>query len=126
MPKERIGTVLVIEDEEMVMNVAHEILERLGCRFLGAKNGKGAIDIAKTYDDDIDLALLDINLPDMRGEKVYPLIKEARPNLKVIICSGYSIGEAQKILDAGAQSFIRKPYSISTLSERTKEALKKH
>jgi len=121
------GTVLVIEDEDIVMNVSRAMLERLDYRVLGAKTGGEAIDIAKTYDDDIDLALLDTGLPDMGGDKVYPLIKKARPDLKVIVCSGYSIdGPAQEILDAGAQSFIQKPYSISTLSERLKEALKKH
>ena len=60
----------------------------------------------------------------MEGGKVYPLIMEARPNLKVIIFSGYAIeGPARKILDAGAQGFIQKPFSLATLSEKLKEVL---
>jgi DNA-binding NarL/FixJ family response regulator len=61
---------------------------------------------------------LDIKLPDMEGRKVYPLIMEARPDMKVLVCSGYSIhGPAQDILDAGAEGFIQKPFHIAELAE---------
>jgi PAS domain S-box-containing protein len=118
------GTILVIEDEEPLMKMFRQILEMLGYRVLQARTGKEAVEIARTFDGDIDLALLDIKLPDMEGGRVYPLIMEVRPNLKVIVCSGYSIeGPAQEILDAGAQAFIQKPFSISTLAEKLKEVL---
>ena len=116
-------TVLIIEDEDMVMNVTRAVLVRLGYHILEAKTGKEAIEIAKTFDGQIDLALLDIKLPDIQGDKVYPLIMKARPNLKVIVCSGYSIDTAQGILDAGAQDFIQKPFSIETLSKKFKKVL---
>jgi PAS domain S-box-containing protein len=113
------GTILVVEDEAVVLNVTRAMLEKLGYRVLEAKTGKDAIAIVKTLDDDIELALLDIKLPDIEGSKIYPIIKETRPDLKVIICSGYSVdGPAQEILDAGAQGFIQKPYSLATLSEK--------
>jgi len=103
------GTVLMIEDEDVVIEVTQAMLEWLGYRVMVAKTGKDAIHITETFDGDIDLALLDIKLPDMEGGKVYPLIMEARPNLKVIVFSGFSIeGPARKILDAGAQDFIQK------------------
>ncbi|KKK82593.1 hypothetical protein LCGC14_2801830, partial [marine sediment metagenome] len=118
------GTILVIEDEETVMNVIRSVLARLGYRMLEAKTGKEAIEISKTFDGDIDLALLDIKLPDIWGDKVYSQIMEARPNLKVIVCSGYSIdGPAQTILDDGAQGFIQKPFTVATLSEKLKRVL---
>ena len=119
------GTILIIEDEEMVMNVIRDVLERLGYRMLGAKTGREAVEIAKTFDGDIDLALLDIKLPDIRGDKVYPLIMEARPNLKVIVCSGYSIDTARGILDAGAQDFIQKPFNVKELSQKLRWILEK-
>ena len=60
----------------------------------------------------------------MTGDKVNPLIMETRPNSKVIVCSGYSIhGPAQDILDAGAEGFIQKAFSIVTLAEKLKEVL---
>ena len=120
----RSGTILMIEDEDVVIEVTQAMLEMLGYRVMVAKNGKDAIHIAKTFDGQIDLALLDIKLPDMEGGKVYPQIMEARPNLKVIVFSGYSIdGPAQKILDAGAQDFLQKPFSLAILSEKLEEVL---
>jgi len=118
------GTVLVIEDEEPLVEMFRLILERLGYRVLQARTGKGAVEFAKTFDGQIDLALLDIKLPDMDGGRVYPLIMKARPDLKVIVCSGYSIdGPARAILDAGAEGFIQKPFSISPFAEKIKEVL---
>jgi CheY-like chemotaxis protein len=118
------GTILMIEDEDVVIDVTRAMLERLGYRVMVAKTGKDAIHMTETFDGQIDLALLDIKLPDMEGEKVYPLIMEARPDLKVIVFSGYAIdGPARKILDAGAQDFIQKPFSLATLSEMLKKVL---
>ncbi|MBW1768781.1 MAG: response regulator, partial [Deltaproteobacteria bacterium] len=118
------GTILMIEDEDVVIEVTQAMLEMLGYRVMVAKTGKDAIHIAETFDGQLDLALLDIKLPDMEGGKVYPHIMKARPDLKVIVFSGYSIeGPARKILDAGAQDFIQKPFSLATLSEKLKEVL---
>ena len=124
MPKGE-GTILIIEDEEMVMNVIRDVLERLGYRMLGAKTGREAVEIAETFDGDIALAILDIKLPDIQGDKVYPLIMKARPNLKVIVCSGYSIDIARGILDAGAQDFIQKPFNVKDLSQKLRKILEK-
>ena len=118
------GTILVIEDDAVLLKMNREILERLGYGVLGAKTGGEGVDIAKTFDGQIDLALLDIKLPDMSGIQVYPLIMEARPDLKVVVCSGYSIdGPARKILDAGAEGFIQKPFLIAALAEKLKAVL---
>jgi CheY-like chemotaxis protein len=123
-PARGTGTILVIEDEEMIMDIFLAILERLGYHVLGAKTGKQAISIAETFDGDIDLAILDIVLPDMDGKSIYPRIMEARPSLKVLVCSGYSIdGPAQDILDAGAQDFIQKPFTIGEIAEKLKKIL---
>ena len=119
-----IGTILLIEDEEMVIEVTQAMLETLGYRVMVAKTGEEAVRITETFDGRIDLALLDIKLPDMEGGKLYPLIMEARPHLKVIVCSGYNIdGPAQEIIDAGARGFLHKPFSVITLSEKVKEVL---
>jgi len=120
------GSILVIEDEEMVLDITRAMLEGLGYEVLTAKTGRDAVDLALTFDGPIDLALLDIKLPDMEGGQVYPLLMKARPDLKVIVFSGYSVeGPAQDILDAGAEDFIQKPFSLSALSEKTRDALEK-
>jgi two-component system cell cycle sensor histidine kinase/response regulator CckA len=118
---------LLIEDEKDVIMIARQALERLGYRVIEARTGREAVEIARSFDGDIDLALLDIKLPDMRGDRVYPLIMEARPDLKVIVCTGYSIeGPAQEILDAGAEGFIQKPFLVSALDDKLKEVLGKN
>lgn len=118
------GTILVIEDEDMVAKVTRVMLEMLGYRVMTAKTGKDAVHIAETFDGPIDLALLDIKLSDIDGKNLYPLIMKARLNLKVIVFSGYSIdGPAREILDAGAQDFMQKPFSLATLSEKLKKVL---
>ncbi len=118
------GTILVIEDEEPVMKVSRIILEKMGYSVLEARTGQEAVDVVKTFDGHIDLAMLDILLPDMSGNDICPLIMEARPDLKVIVFSGYSIdGPAREILNAGAEDFIQKPFAMADLSEKLKKIL---
>ncbi len=69
--------------------------------------------------------MLDFLLPDMNGDELYPLLMEVRPDLKVLIISGFAIdGPVKKILEAGAQGFIQKPSSRAKLAERLKLILK--
>ena len=118
------GTILLIEDEKVVIVAIRSMLEMIGYRVLEAMTGMEAVNLAKTFDGDIDLAILDIVLPDMGGNKVYPLLIEARPNLKVLVCSAYAIGgPEQEIIDAGAQCFIQKPFSLAKLSDNLKKVL---
>ena len=118
------GTILIVEDEEQVMDVTRTILKRLGYHVLTARTGMEGVNIGRSYDGDIDLAIIDIYLPDMRGDVIYKLLMKARNNLKVIICSAYAFDDpAQKILNAGAQAFIQKPFRLATLSEKVKNVL---
>ena len=118
------GTILIIEDEDMIMEVCRTMLEKLDYGVLEARTGEEAIDVAKTYDGKIDLAILDIGLPDMDGDKLYPILKEIREDLRVIVCSGYAVdGPAKEIMNAGAQGFIQKPYAFGVLSAKLKEVL---
>ena len=117
------GTVLIIEDEEDVLNVAKAMLEKLGYVVLEARSGLEGIRITRNFEGDIDFVILDIGLPDMGGEKVYPELIRTRPNLRVMVCSGYAVdGPAQEILDKGAQGFIQKPFSMAELSAKLRLA----
>ena len=117
-------TVLLIDDEEIVQCVTAQILEELGYRVILARNGLEAVEIAKTFDGDIHLALLDMGMPIMGGAQTFPLLIQARPKLKVVICSGYELDPAaQDLLDAGASAFIQKPFRAQTLANALREAI---
>ncbi len=106
------------------MNIIRQVLQTLGYDVIEARTGEEAVDLAGAFEGQIDLALLDIRLPDMSGDKVYPLIMAARPKLKVIVYSGYDReGPPQEILDAGAEGFLQKPFSILALAEKLREVL---
>ena len=112
------STILLIEDEEPVLAVNRAMLEKLGYQVISAETGQKAIDIARTFEGKIDIALLDIVLPDMNGKEVYSIISASRPEMKIVVCSGYSLeGPVQEIISAGAHSFIQKPFSLKSLSE---------
>ena len=82
--------------------------------------------IFKKPDEKFDLVLLDMKLPDIDGKLVFSTLKETRPDTKVIIFSGYSLdGPVQEILDAGADGFVQKPFSLPTLSTQIREVLGK-
>ncbi len=126
LPSKETGTIFVIEDEKLVADLIKAQLEALGYRVLSAVTGKEAIEFAKTFDGDIDLVILDMILPDMGGKDIYKGIMKARPDMKVIICSGYSIDEpAREILDDGADYFIQKPFRMAELSGVLKKSLGK-
>ena len=118
------GTIMIVEDEEMVMDVTRSMLDNLGYNILEARNGAEALHITHTFKGDIDAVLLDIVLPDIGGKDVCAGLLDSRPNLRVIVCSGYSLnGPAQEILNQGAHGFIQKPYTMATLSEKLEAIL---
>lgn len=118
-------TALIVEDEHLVMEVNRAIVEKLGYHVLEAKSGKEAIEIAGQYEGDIDFALLDVILPDMDGSMIYPKLMEQRPDLKVVVCSGFALdGPARQILESGAQSYIQKPFTVAALSAVVKKIFK--
>jgi PAS domain S-box-containing protein len=118
------GNILLIEDEDLVLEASRLLLEKMGYRVLTARTGAEALEAAGTFDGELTLAILDIALPDMDGETLYPLLSKARPQMKVLVCSGYSLeGHAENILNAGAQGFIRKPFTLAALSQKIKKIL---
>ena len=117
-------TILVIDDEETVLKITKRFLENHGYKVLTAINGKEAVETAKTYKDEIHLAILDMGMPEMTGEEAFPLLMEARPDMKVIICSGYEMNKASRnMLKSGASTFIKKPFRLVELGKEIRQAL---
>jgi PAS domain S-box-containing protein len=117
-------TVLLVDDDNMVLETGIKMLERLGYSVLSAKNGMEAVNIYKEKSDIIDLVILDLIMPRMGGSQVFDRIKLINSNARVIISSGYSVsGQAKEILNRGCDGFIQKPFSIHTLSAKIREIL---
>lgn len=109
------GTVLLVDDEETVRGVGREMLRELGFSVLTAIDGKDALEIFKTHPE-IALVILDLTMPHMDGEQCFRELRMLRPNVKVIMSSGYNEQEvAQKFVGKGLAGFIQKPYKLSTL-----------
>jgi len=117
------GTILIIDDEEEVLETSLLALEHLGYRVLTAKTGMEAISIVETAGKDIDLAILDIGLPDIRGDIVCQRIQELQPKIKVVVSTGYMVEDITDDLKIKAQSFIQKPFSMSEMAMKLKDAL---
>ncbi len=119
-------TVLLVDDEEMIVEIAEALLERLGYRVLTARSGEEAIEIYDKNKERIDTVLLDMIMPDMSGGETHDRLKEINPEVKVLLSSGYSInGQAQEILNRGCDGFIQKPFKIEELSQKLREILEK-
>ena len=118
------GTVLLVDDEKVILEVGKELLEAMGYRVLIANDGKGAVEVYKKNRDDIDIVLLDMVMPNMGGGEAYDRMKEINPDIKVLLSSGYGIdGEATEILERGCDSFIQKPFSVMDLSQKLRQIL---
>jgi len=120
------GTILVVDDEEMVLDTSTMLIRKLGYSVIEAKSGIEAIKVLENNKGKIDMIILDMIMPDMGGNEVYDRIKEIDPDMKVLLSSGYGIdGMASDILKRGCNGFIQKPYNIKELSQKVKDILHK-
>lgn len=117
-------TILLVDDEELILDVGVQLLNALGYRVLEAKNGKEALETYTAQKGEIDMVILDMIMPDLSGSMTYDRLKALNPEIKVLLSSGYSIdGQAQEILDRGCDGFIQKPFDINELGQRVKEII---
>jgi len=116
--------VLIVEDKSAVLAVNREMFEYLGYSTFEAKSGGEAIVIISDLSKKIDLAVLDFDLPDMKCENLYDTIKSIRPDLNILISTGYPADEVSKALNIEQSRIILKPYSLSTLSLKLRENIR--
>jgi PAS domain S-box-containing protein len=118
------GTILLVDDEEMVLDVNVKVLEKLGYSVLEAKSGKEAISAYRENKDEIDMVILDMVMPGMGGGEVYDIIKKINNNVKVLLSSGHSMdGRAKQILQRGCDGFLQKPYRMGEVSGKLRQIL---
>jgi CheY-like chemotaxis protein len=117
-------TILVVEDDEIVRNLAVEVLETLGYPTLSAGDPDQAQAICRSYEAPIHLLLTDVVLPQMDGRSLYNALLATRPEMKVLYVSGYTENFIvhHGVLDQGVQ-FLAKPFTVDTLAKRVRHIL---
>lgn len=118
------GTILVVDDETMVMELARDILQRFGYTVLMAHNGEQAMELYRQRSNEIAAILLDMVMPGMDGREVFHGLRTINANAKVIISSGYD-SEGDDLLNLGAAGYVQKPYRITELIQVVREAAEK-
>ncbi len=117
-------TILLVDDERMVLAVTRELLESLGYRVYAAGSGQEAIAVYMEKGKEISLVILDMIMPGISGGETFDRLKKINPDIRVLLSSGYSInGEAQTILDRGCGGFLQKPFQLENLSRKVREVL---
>jgi two-component system, cell cycle sensor histidine kinase and response regulator CckA len=110
-------TILLVDDEEMILEVGAQMLAKLGYRVMKAGSGEEALETFSKTGKGIDLVILDMIMPGTGGARAYDLLKEMDPDIKVLLSSGYSIdGQATEIMNRGCNGFIQKPFDMRNLS----------
>jgi CheY-like chemotaxis protein len=118
------GTVLVIDDEGNVRSIAADLLEALGLDVVTAKGGSEALDVFSERAGDVDCVLVDLTMPGLNGLETARRLKKVRPDLPVVLMSGYDLGEVKKSEDSrDFSAFVQKPFDLLTLSSAIGEAL---
>ena len=115
-------TILIIDDEKVVMEVNKDLLESMGYTVYAAGSGQEGIAVYMEKKDKIDLITLDMIMPGISGSDTFDRLREINPNAKVLLSSGYSLtGKAQAIMDRGCNGFLQKPFKLEELSSKVRE-----
>jgi PAS domain S-box-containing protein len=118
------ATVLVIDDEEEILDVVQSVLETRGIRVITAEDGARGLELFHQNQDCIDVVLLDMNMPGLSGEAVCAAMRAVRPDVKVVLSTGYSEQEAaDRFAGTPLAGFVHKPYTASTLVDKIGAAL---
>lgn len=117
-------TILLVDDEKMVLDVNQKLLESIGYRVYSAGNGQEAIAIYMEKGKEIDLVILDMVMSGMSGGETFDRLHEIDSEVKVLLSSGYSVdGEARQILARGCRGFIQKPFQLREFAKAIRDIL---
>ena len=118
------GTVLLVDDEDVLLAVTSKMLNRLGFEVLLASNGEDALELFRENTENICCVILDLTMPNMNGEECFRELRRIRQDVPVILCSGFNEQDAtQRFVGKGLAGFIQKPYRFNTLSAKLREIL---
>lgn len=119
-------TILLVDDEKIVLDVSKEMLESLGYRVYAVGSGQEAVAVYMEKKDEIDLVIMDMIMPGLSGSDTFDQLREIHSEVTVLLASGYSInGQARTIIDRGCSGFIQKPFHLERLSRIVREVFDK-
>ncbi len=118
------GTILVVDDEDVVLGICARMLKSLGYEVLTAWGGTQAVEIVREHGAKISLVILDMVMPGMTGRQTFDALRKLAPSIKILLSSGYSLeGQAQEILAQGCNGFLQKPFDLRTLSAKLRDII---
>lgn len=118
LPEATSGTILLVDDDEMVREVVSELLHELGYAVHTAADGAAAVGWYKEHADEVDFVLLDMVMPNMLGSVCFEELKRINPEVRVILASGYANEEeVTRTVRAGALAFLQKPIQLTKLAK---------
>jgi PAS domain S-box-containing protein len=121
------GVVLLIDDEEVVREIGSDMLKTMGMKCLTAVNGTEGIELFKKNSTEIKLVILDIEMPGISGEKVFRILRELQPEIKILIASGYGRDYLEaEIFKNKISHYIPKPFKIEQLSYQVNKLIGGH
>jgi len=117
-------TILLVDDEQEVLEVGRELLERFGYRVLTAYDGENAMEVFSEFESDVQCVILDLNMPGLDGQSCLERLLSRSPRMKIIVATGYLERERRKeMIESGASGFITKPYRFTDMLRELKRAL---
>jgi two-component system, cell cycle sensor histidine kinase and response regulator CckA len=118
------GSLLLVDDEHMIREMAGQMLKGLGYTIATCQDGQEAVDYYLKHHAEIDLVILDMIMPKVNGREAFLLMRQINPGVRALLASGFSAdGEAQEVLKLGILGFVQKPFRMAELSARIQEAL---
>ena len=115
--------ILLVDDEEVVRNLAERMLTKAGYQVITCVDGAEAVQLYRTAMNAIDLVLLDMMMPKMNGRDTFAALKKFNPSVKVLIMSGFSDQDVQEFLRDGILGYIAKPFQMRAFLVKVREAL---
>ncbi|MGB2956501.1 MAG: response regulator, partial [Anaerolineales bacterium] len=117
-------TILLVDDEENIRQLGEELLGSFGYTVLTAPDGESALELYEKDAEQVDLVILDLNMPGMGGKRCLEKLVVMNPRIKVIIASGYSVnGPTKDAIDAGAKGFVGKPYEVRQMLQAIRKVM---
>lgn len=118
------GTVLVVDDEDLICRISSKMIGRLGFKVLSATSGQQALDLFENNRDEVVAALIDEAMPQMSGSEVLARMLEIKPGVRAILCSGYPESDVMnRSAGKGFAGFLQKPFTVRLIAERLKAVL---